>query len=221
MPIGPVATLLRSSAILNDDSDMPGLASDAPTYAREFKRIWLHKKEGLPKSKQGPFDSMFSSDGDLEKCWYKMIENYSGRDLTYESDRLLAIQGLVTLMKEAFGYDNHAGLWDKRLVQDLLWETIDHTVSYDSNCYCNLGKLSGRRSSPRAWRQNQGPIMAPSWSWASADQRVTFRGGLSAVSFIHDIEVIDHGRRLNLRGILQPVGVSVVRDYLQDKHFSA
>ena len=75
--------------------------------------------------------------------WAKMVQNYSSRNLTVESDKLPALSGcsraIQTLNKDIY----YAGLWKRALTNDLLWQSVD-------------GKAASR---PREYR-------AP-WSWAA------------------------------------------------------
>ncbi|TVY90459.1 hypothetical protein LAWI1_G004505 [Lachnellula willkommii] len=88
---------------------------------------------------------------DLHGLWRTIVEDYVLLDLTYESDRLPAISGLASrfsqYLPEGDGY--LAGLWKSDLARDLLWD-------------CGSAGTGGptRKKVP-------GPVLAPSWSWAS------------------------------------------------------
>lgn len=85
--------------------------------------------------------------------WEEMIVEYSGRSLTYGTDRLPAFSGVASEMVETLGFKYMAGLWQEMLPIGLLWVRSNNT------------ELATARRDP--WP-------APSWSWASIDAPVEF-----------------------------------------------
>ncbi|KAI2470206.1 heterokaryon incompatibility protein-domain-containing protein, partial [Annulohypoxylon bovei var. microspora] len=90
--------------------------------------------------------------------WLDVICTYSQCNLTFSCDKLVAISGLAKRMENMMrtdhghGHDTYlAGLWEHTMPQSLLWapKTRGHRVL---------------------------PYRAPSWSWASLDGDITFRG---------------------------------------------
>ncbi len=82
--------------------------------------------------------------------------NYTKRDMTYYSDKLIAIQGIADAIAPVVSRTYFAGVWVdsmKSLFMGLLWS-------------------SGRRGSGKGQRLD----VAPSWSWASTDSAVTWPG---------------------------------------------
>ncbi|KAH6680770.1 hypothetical protein B0J14DRAFT_273063 [Halenospora varia] len=90
------------------------------------------------------------------KDWHFIVMEYSGRELTIESDKLPALAGLAELYRQATGDQYLAGLWRSSLIVDLLWKR-QRVLS----CH---GVLT---SMPMEYR-------APSWSWAALDGNVSF-----------------------------------------------
>jgi hypothetical protein len=85
-----------------------------------------------------------------EISWRSVVEEYSGRELTYEFDKLPALSGVAkTTIEWRAGQRYLAGLWEGNLIQDLLWRSSPHT------------------SRSTEWR-------APTWSWASVNGSITF-----------------------------------------------
>jgi len=84
----------------------------------------------------------------FRKAWNFLVYRYSRCQLTYESDKLMALDGLTSRMREFQGEAHVFGLWPADLEPQLTW-----TVSSSER-----GKNKSRRSSPK---------IAPSWSWAS------------------------------------------------------
>ena len=84
----------------------------------------------------------------LWTLWKYIVEVYSTKQLTYASDKLVAISGIVKLMEQTFDDQYCAGLWRKNLAMQLFWVSV-----------CPEQRLRPR---PKPYR-------APSWSWASLD----------------------------------------------------
>ncbi|KAF5638763.1 het domain protein [Fusarium tjaetaba] len=91
--------------------------------------------------------------------WYKMISDYSTRELSYESDRLPALSGLASFVARSRGAQYCAGMW---------WEDIGHVLCWRVD-----------ETDVRASRE----YIAPSWSWASLFGSVTFPGWTT--SYVH------------------------------------
>ncbi|KAF7920981.1 hypothetical protein EAE99_007833 [Botrytis elliptica] len=82
--------------------------------------------------------------------WNKIVMDYSGRHLTYEADRLIALAGIAAKIQQKTKDEYVAGMWCNNLIWQLCWDVSRHYV--------------GRRSSPRR---------APTWSWASVAAPIT------------------------------------------------
>ncbi|KAF7952680.1 hypothetical protein EAE96_005911 [Botrytis aclada] len=81
--------------------------------------------------------------------WSKLVMNYSGRHLTYESDKLIALAGIAAKIQQQTKDEYFAGMWRNNLINQLCWYVPDHEAS--------------RRISPQR---------APTWSWASVASRI-------------------------------------------------
>ncbi|KAI0628558.1 heterokaryon incompatibility protein-domain-containing protein [Trametes polyzona] len=88
--------------------------------------------------------------GDVHKAWWDVVEAYSGRDLSYPSDKFVACAGLAEEFgRVRGGLENYlCGLWRDTLLHDLLWY-LRRPVEARAKEY-----------------------RAPSWSWASLDGAV-------------------------------------------------
>ncbi|KAI8635202.1 heterokaryon incompatibility protein-domain-containing protein [Xylariaceae sp. FL1651] len=87
-------------------------------------------------------------------AWYSVIEEYSTKDLTDESDQLPALSGLADLFQRAHRSKYLAGLWREDLQLGLAWY------------------IASNESRPVRKYQEQ----EPSWSWASVGMvRLKFR----------------------------------------------
>jgi hypothetical protein len=80
--------------------------------------------------------------------WYRIVEEYSRRALTEQTDKLVAISGVVQKLLPTLNDQPVAGLWFDHLPYDLAWSRPRH-----------IGKR------PETY-------VAPSWSWASLEGEV-------------------------------------------------
>lgn len=88
---------------------------------------------------------------DAQKAWLEVVEDYSGRSATLESDKLVACAAVAQQFARVLGCDYLAGLWrSDALLNDLLWQSYRRETS------------DGGPRRPAAYR-------APSWSWAAAE----------------------------------------------------
>ncbi|MCJ1464639.1 hypothetical protein MMC07_003252 [Pseudocyphellaria aurata] len=85
------------------------------------------------------------------QVWYSTVQEYTRRELTLPTDKLPAIAGMAKAFYDITGDIYLAGLWKSNLAHDLMWS---------SNPAIDFAK-------PSVWR-------APSWSWASIDNGVSF-----------------------------------------------
>ncbi len=96
-------------------------------------------------------------------AWYAIVERYSYRELSYDSDKLPALSGLAGLFHQSHGSTYAAGLWRDDLQLGLAW----YVASND----------------PRPVRRDRRE--GPSWSWASVGMvRLKFRSWKSNSSHI-------------------------------------
>ncbi|EPE27907.1 hypothetical protein GLAREA_04698 [Glarea lozoyensis ATCC 20868] len=91
---------------------------------------------------------------DRLEIWNYMIGKYSNYDLTYPSDKLLAIAGIAKRFRGNTNDRYLAGIWSSDQDSSLDWDVF----------------------SPRP----RPSYRAPSWSWASVDGEVRLKGSLSA-----------------------------------------
>jgi Heterokaryon incompatibility protein (HET) len=96
-------------------------------------------------------DSTAHATKSLYNIWYRAIHEFASRKLSFEEDKLPAVAGLAVEFSNLSGDSFLAGLWRSQLPRELLWSTYPEL---------NLMKPSTYR--------------APSWSWASVDNDITF-----------------------------------------------
>ncbi|KAL8369803.1 hypothetical protein RB595_000240 [Gaeumannomyces hyphopodioides] len=127
--------------------------------------------------------------------YYKLVSTYSGRTLTFGSDKFPAFSGIARRMHHAaFGGGNYlAGVWATDLAPGLLW----------------IPEMKTARRAP-------GPYRAPTWSWAVTDDKIWFgstwngasgdseTGGSSTKSSLSRLELVSSDMRL--RDLADPYG---------------
>lgn len=88
-------------------------------------------------------------------AWQRVVEQYSARELTVGNDKLPALSGVATKIKEATGSSYIAGVWKDNLASDLLWSVSANTVSNANSAASDTYR-------------------APSFSWASLDSEISY-----------------------------------------------
>jgi serine/threonine protein kinase len=101
--------------------------------------------------------------------WRDIVIEYSKRQLTYSSDKLVALAGIAAKIGVA-GYPSYlAGLWNNGLKHDILW--------------CR--DFSSTPTPRPKWR-------APSWSWASIDSPIVWSKSIVDVPGDNIAEIISY-----------------------------
>jgi hypothetical protein len=118
-------------------------------------------------------------DGSIDReQWKQWVEDYTRRNLTVEGDKEAAIAGIVELHGRLTNDTSTCGLWNKRLLSELLWRSAYGTGRYSEDI------AAARR--PKAYR-------APSWSWLALDGELKMYkkidGLTKYVSKIEDVHI--------------------------------
>ena len=105
---------------------------------------------------------------DIMATWQKLVDEYTKKELTYETDMLPALSGLASLVQAATGDQYLAGLWRSDLPAALRW------VPQDPD-----------------WRSPTSP--APTWSWAACKKScpVVYIPSPNATKF--EVRILDAG----------------------------
>lgn len=88
-------------------------------------------------------------------AWHRMVAEYTSRNLTFQSDKLPALSGVISALQKLTGDTCHAGIWRSWFLLGLLWRV----QIPDQDIYVFAPKDPVRL---QFWR-------APSWSWASLE----------------------------------------------------
>ncbi|KAH8656755.1 heterokaryon incompatibility protein-domain-containing protein [Ilyonectria robusta] len=109
-----------------------------------------------------------SRHSEIHQLWYFILENFTGRNMTLETDQLPAISGLASLIRgklrakrasdggieTSAGIKYVAGLWSDAIVEGLGWQS--------------LGKKKHNHHLPDELPlSGETGYIAPTWSWAS------------------------------------------------------
>ncbi|PYI04108.1 HET-domain-containing protein [Aspergillus sclerotiicarbonarius CBS 121057] len=103
----------------------------------------------------------------LYQAWYKIVEDYTCRDLTISSDKLPALSGIARTHGLALGDQYIAGLWVQDLAMGLLWAPR-YVMNPGGDRYF------GERERKPLTRPEK--YRAPSWSWCANDGQIDFVG---------------------------------------------
>lgn len=100
----------------------------------------------------------------LAPLWEGLVEDFTSRKLTYETDRLIAIAGIAAKMS-APPKDYLGGLWRSQLNTNILWKPAGSA----------------------AQRSRPAQFIAPSWSWAAVSSPIQFISTAKSTEFIWEI----------------------------------
>ena len=84
--------------------------------------------------------------------WLETIDEYQGRHLTFQMDKLPALSGIASAVRQATGDEYLAGLWRADLAKGLIWKSIHNHRNADPSLVDMVI-----------------PYRAPTWSWARSD----------------------------------------------------
>jgi hypothetical protein len=87
----------------------------------------------------------------LLQCWYRLINEYTQRELGLKSDRLPAIGGIAAEISRVTGFSYLAGLWQTNLIHDVTWW-----------------------AKAKEWLTRPEGYCGPTWSWAAVDCPVSY-----------------------------------------------
>jgi len=104
------------------------------------------------------------------EIWRSILSLYTSSNLTYGTDKLPALAGIVKHFQPLFGDTYHLGIWKDSIVLLLGW-------------YCFSGSWQPLLPRPVEYR-------APTWSWASTDNPITFWLPYPRSETVFDLKVL-------------------------------
>jgi hypothetical protein len=122
------------------------------------------QKRGNRSNMRSGFE-YFNSDGFSQTMWHRMIERYSSLDFTFENDRIAALAGITSWIRNTSGLHPVLGCWRECFVKDLAWMIF---------------------SAPRKSARSSKTLKSlPSWSWLSVAS-----GGISFLNLERSVECL-------------------------------
>lgn len=185
---GDVETVWECGSKLQCESSQPGGISRVPS---DFSNDPRNIRAEMARFRR---DHIGLTEARCSSIWTSLVSKYTSLDISFESDRLVAISGLSQyLQQEAsdqFG-KYYAGLWEVGFEQQLLWRS-DYN---DSGVTASASYL------------------APSWSWSSHTSRTFYHatapGARSILSLIENLTVS-----------IMPKSPTASHGQIKDGHFS-
>jgi hypothetical protein len=168
----------------------------------EHKAVFLAPQDNDAATTETPDDYFPWEFYKTYGMWENIVREYSRTQLTNITDRLIALSGLAKRMKAMVNDDYVAGMWRNALPDQLFW----HVLFPDPRSRASQDEPPRRSAT----------YIAPTWSWASAAQEVTFHSATNETTedFVVDVQLEylseDHtgaitSGYLDLKGWLRPV----------------
>jgi hypothetical protein len=110
-----------------------------------------------------------SFDNRLRDPWVRMVQEYTSRNMTYQSDKLPALSGVIGALQRLTGDTCYAGIWKSWFLKGLLWRV----QIPETDIYVFVPKQPRRLD---FWR-------APSWSFAALEGVAVYSVVENALSF--------------------------------------
>ena len=142
----------RCSQATHSDGGFYPQKSRKEKYERQLARSLLEQRRiaaaGIEKTTQVDVHTS----NQLLQSWYKLVNEYTQRELGLKSDRLPAIGGIAAEIARVTGFTYLAGLWQPNLLHDLMWSAkAKEWLTRPSKDYTG-----------------------PTWSWARVDCPVSY-----------------------------------------------
>ncbi|ATZ50273.1 hypothetical protein BCIN_05g06400 [Botrytis cinerea B05.10] len=93
------------------------------------------------------------------QIWEEIVQLFMRSNITFKTDRLVAIGGMANAASQTIGGKYLAGVWENHLLSGILW-----------NAGYNPSKTSKFSLAPPETQE----FIAPSWSWASFNAEIDF-----------------------------------------------
>lgn len=189
----------------NHDFDFHFTHIQDPLFASEENHMF-------PVMARAAVSGSFQTWQRLYEVWARLIEDYTGRKMTFQEDKFAALAGLTTAFKRQLQDVSIAGLWRADFHMGLLW-------SVESYSSIHSIYLEYSRYKAPEWKAAIPGI--PSWSWASIDGPIYYSVQRGA-RFVNDLQISDVqvewkngvrdyqslGGRISAEAILRPVHVT-------------
>jgi hypothetical protein len=136
---------IQNAANVNEVGPVPNqLVASSNLPGPETPQLQTPEMSGNIKPPQTLQANVQSRDRDSWEVWDSLVEQYSRRDLTKTTDKLIAIAGITSFFQSHLQDQFLAGLWLRHMPLTLLWKVVQGMPATEN-------------------------YRAPSWSWASID----------------------------------------------------
>ncbi|KAI3324011.1 HET-domain-containing protein [Xylariaceae sp. AK1471] len=155
----------------------------------------IRTRPNIPSSVEQSITHSNSLD-DAYTIWKKVVRAYSMTAITFSSDKLVALSGIVKVMRKTLDDVYIVGMWKRCLARQLLWHVDD------------TSQVTGSAST------RDFPYRAPTWSWLSVDGTINFpEAGQDGLW----IEVVDIDMQFSTADTTGPVssGILILRGRLR------
>jgi len=120
-----------------------------------------HSFDSQSKMKRICYGGQDQDKHDVLADWDHLVPSYTRSGLTFETDRLIALSGIASMVHKRTQCDYLAGIWIKALPTGLLWSESSFPLHEPS------AKITINGDGSKEY-------IAPSWSWASTPAFVGF-----------------------------------------------
>ncbi|CAO2647630.1 Nn.00g085520.m01.CDS01 [Neocucurbitaria sp. VM-36] len=121
----------------------------------------FYKEYSMEKIASGLKNAAESEDPNASRdAWFRLIQEYTSRNMTYQSDKLPALSGIISALQIITGDICYAGIWRSWFMKGLLWRL--QVPEWDMYVF-----------TPKQPSQ-VGFYRAPSWSFASIEGVVLY-----------------------------------------------
>jgi hypothetical protein len=171
----------------------------------------IYKTSLLSSKDTSSHDSLIS----LKEAWKSVVKDYTARDLTHDSDTLLAVQGLAKYVQQATGWQYYFGLWSHDIHEQLCWhvERRFKNAEWQTPEDRLLQDLRGQGTlEPRPPKPHLRNITTPSWTWAKLKHVIVWEEEHfdHVPSLLENIQLVSDGpsgaehARILARGLVIP-----------------
>ena len=136
-------------------SDITSFTSDADSTNKVFRSRQTHDEGSLQLAEK--IEKNHAGVRDFHDAWMRVVRDYTQCKLTVPTDKLVALFGLIDIIRRESNDECLAGLWKSQLLTELLWHRRGSNEMFESFRPYDEGFKRHRFS------------RAPSWSWASLD----------------------------------------------------
>ena len=169
-----------------------------PGYTTNIRNVYLEKPYLTLDNKPTEFAGNTITSPNAWK-WRRIVEHYTAKAMTFESDIFPALQGVANKLQED-GEAYHAGIWNNSSILPNLLCHVRQDGGWDLGIYqcsiekpsrmCNLKNVAKTAYRREVWR-------APTWSWASivgpVSYDVPYNEGTKFLATVVDINTTPAG----------------------------